>query len=219
MGMRTSWLTICVAAVLTGCGGSNKEPEPDATEATPAYSSPAPNVVQPGAPGEPSKKVDPNATPVAVQAVDADVQFMQKMIGHHNQAVVMTGWVPDRTSSTSIRLMAKRMEVSQKDEMDLMKAWLKKQGVALDEHAHSATDMPGMLTPDQLEQLQGASGKDFDKLFLESMTRHHQGALQMVADLYNAGGGNETEIQQFAMHVDSDQSIEIQRMAELLQKL
>ena len=76
-----------------------------------------------------------------------------------------------------------------------------------------------MLTPAQLEKLQAASGKDFDKLFLESMTQHHKGALEMVAELYNAGGGNETEIQQFAMHVDSDQGIEIQRMAELAKKL
>ncbi len=218
---KTPFLAIALSAcaLLAGCGGSNKEPEPEPVETAAAHGTPAPNVVQPGAPGEPSKRVDPNATPVAVQAVDADVQFMQKMIGHHTQAVVMTGWVPDRTSSTSIRLMAKRMEVSQKDEVELMKEWLKKQGVEVEEHAHSATDMPGMLTPKQLEQLQAANGTEFDRLFLQFMTQHHQGALQMVADLYNAGGGNETEIQQFAMHVDSDQSIEIQRMAELLEKI
>jgi uncharacterized protein (DUF305 family) len=218
MQAHKSWVTICVAAaILAGCGGSDKEPQTAAETAAPAET--AVNVVQPGAPGEPSKKIDPNTTPVPIKATEADVEFMQKMIGHHTQAVVMTGWVPDRTSSTSIRLLAKRMEVSQKDEIDLMKRWLKQQGKAPAEHEHSADEMPGMLTPEQLEQLQGAEGKAFDKLFLEFMTQHHQGALQMVADLYSAGGGNETEIQQFAMHVDSDQAIEIQRMAELLQKL
>jgi uncharacterized protein (DUF305 family) len=218
MRVQRSWLTIIAATVvLAGCGGSKKEPEP--TAATPAPAEPAVNVVQPGGFNEPSRKVDPNTTPMAVPVTDADVEFMQKMIGHHTQAIVMTGWVPDRTSSPSVRLMARRMEVSQTDEIELMKRWLKKQGKAPAEHQHGAADMPGMLTPEQLKQLQAADGVEFDKLFLAFMTQHHQGALQMVADLYTAGGGGESEIQQFAMHVDSDQAIEIQRMAEVAAKL
>jgi uncharacterized protein (DUF305 family) len=202
-----------MAAVLVGCGGSSKEagtatPEPVATV----------NVVQPGAPGEPSKRVDPSKTPAAVAAVAADADFMRKMIHHHNQALTMTAWVPEKGANTSIRLMAKRMEVSQTDEIALMQQWLKKQGLNPDEQ-HTDMNMPGMLSPEQLKKLETAQGKDFDRLFLKYMTQHHQGAIQMVADLYNAGGGGETEINQFAMHVDSDQGIEIQRMAELAGKL
>ena len=215
MKVHKSRLTICVlAAVLAGCGGSGNDeagtatPEPVATV----------NVVQPGAPGEPSKKVDPSKTPEAAQATDADADFMRKMIHHHNQALTMTAWVPEKGANTSVRVMAKRMEVSQTDEIALMQQWLEKQGLNPNEQ-HTDMDMPGMLSPEQLKELENAQGKDFDRLFLKYMTQHHQGALQMVADLYNAGGGAETEINQFAMHVDSDQGIEIQRMAELAEKL
>jgi uncharacterized protein (DUF305 family) len=219
MQAHKSWLTICVAtAVLAGCGGSNKDPEPGPDAATPTATETAVNVVQPGAPGEPTKQLPPGTTPVPIEPVEADFEFMQKMITHHDQALVMTGWVPDRAGDEGIKLLAKRMEISQKDEVEQMKQWLKKHGREPAPHEHSADEMPGMLTPEQLEQLQGAEGKQFEKLFLEFMTQHHQGALQMIADLYSAGGAGETEIQQFAMHVDSDQSIEIQRMAELLKK-
>jgi uncharacterized protein (DUF305 family) len=80
-------------------------------------------------------------------------------------------------------------------------------------------DMPGMLSQAQLDKLENAEGKAFDKLFLRSMTQHHKGALQMVQEATDKGAGVETEIGQFMLHVDSDQSIEIQRMAELAAKL
>src|SRR5689334_22102355 len=88
MQVHKSWLTICAAAaVLAGCGGSNKEPQPAPTPAEPVATEAAANVVQPGAPGEPSKTVAPGTTVVPIKAAPADVEFMQKMIGHHTQAV------------------------------------------------------------------------------------------------------------------------------------
>ena len=76
-----------------------------------------------------------------------------------------------------------------------------------------------MLSPEQLKELESARGKDFDRLFLKYMTQHHRGALTMVQDLVNDGGGVETEIEQFILHVDSDQSIEIARMQQMLSDL
>ena len=218
MKVHKSPLAVCaLAAVLAGCGGSDKKA---ATAATTPEPTPTVNVIIPGAPGEPSRTVTATPTPVNGGSVAADVEFMRGMIHHHDQAITMTKWVPDRTASTSIRLMAKRMEVSQTDEIDFMKKWLEKRGEkpAAEHGAHDMM-MPGMLNEEQLTALENAKGKAFDKLFLAYMTQHHEGALEMVRDLFNAGGGAESEIGQFAMHVDSDQQIEIQRMAELAQKL
>ena len=209
MRVGMSRLTICaVAAVVAGCGGSSKaEPEPTAASQ---------KVIQPGAPGEPSREVVATPTPAGHGSKAVDVEFMRGMIHHHQQAVQMAGWVPERTQSTSIRLMAKRMAVSQEDEMLQMRIWLEKRGVDPDEHAHMDDSMPGMLNGTQLEKLEGAEGKAFDRLFLRYMTQHHQGALTMVQDLVDDGGGTETEIEQFILHVDSDQTIEISRMQQML---
>ena len=158
-------------------------------------------------------------TPAGRGFKPADVEFMQGMIHHHQQAVTMADWVPDRTQSTSIRLMARRMAVSQQDEMLLMRSWLEKRGVDPDDHTHRHTAMPGMINSRQFNKLKSARGKAFDRLFLRYMTQHHQGALTMVQGLVDKGGGTEPEIEQFILHVDSDQSIEIQRMQQLLSGL
>jgi uncharacterized protein (DUF305 family) len=144
---------------------------------------------------------------------------MQGMIHHHQQAVTMADWVPDRSQSTSVRLMARRMAVSQQDEMLLMRTWLEKRGVDPDDHTHKHTAMPGMINSRQFAKLKGARGKAFDRLFLRYMTQHHQGALTMVQELVDKGGGAESEIEQFILHVDSDQTIEIERMQQLLRGL
>ncbi|MBE2319749.1 DUF305 domain-containing protein [Solirubrobacter sp. CPCC 204708] len=212
MRVRTSGLTVCVvAAVLAGCGGSGEEagdptPTPEATSSVQA--------VIPATPDEPERPATAADAPEG-GIHEADVKFAQDMIHHHNQALVMTRWVPDRTSSPSVRLLAKRMEVSQTDEVAFIKKWLEKHGKPAGEHAHGAERMPGMLNEEQLDALQDAQGKRFDQLFLAYMTQHHEGAIQMVQQLWADGGGNEPELSQFAMHVDSDQSIEIKRMAQL----
>src|SRR5690349_4611570 len=108
------WLL--VAVLVAGCGGSQPREEP--------APQPTVNVVQPGGVGEPTRRVDPNATPAAVRHTQADVEFMQGMIHHHQQALTMADWVPDRTQSTSIRLLARRMELSQQAEIDQMWKWL-----------------------------------------------------------------------------------------------
>ncbi len=214
MRLGKSLPTVCVAMVcLTGCGDSKSDPEPAAAE------QPATNVVQPGAPGEPTRKVPAGTTTEQLPHTEADVAFMQGMIHHHQQAIVMTDWVPDRTESTSIRLMARRMAISQTDEMKQMREWLTKRDIDPGDHSHAHKPMPGMVNSRQLAKLKTAKGADFDRLFLRYMTQHHNGALTMVTQLQEDGGGSEADISVFTNHVYADQSIEIGRMHELLAKL
>jgi uncharacterized protein (DUF305 family) len=181
------------------------------------------NVVQPGAPGQPGRSLSaedlrtfspPTHTP-------ADTRFIQRMIPHHGQALEMVALVKDRSTNVDLNLLAQRIEVSQRDEIGLMERWLKERGEDVPAHTgHGAAhDMPGMLTADQFVQLSSARGTEFDRLFLEFMIRHHEGALTMVRELYAGGGGLEPASDRFARDVEADQSIEISRMREMLAKL
>jgi len=179
----------------------------------------APVLVQPGAPGEAARAISPaNATDVSrTSATAADVRFMQEMITHHAQAVEMTALLRTRTARADMRLLASRIEASQEDEMAFMRRWLEARGQAAPDahahHEHGATLMPGMLTAEEMTRLAAAAGRDFDRLFLEGMIKHHAGALEMVASLFAApGAGQDTEIFAFASDVDADQRIEIARM-------
>jgi uncharacterized protein (DUF305 family) len=193
--------------------------------------------VQPGAPGDTSRVVSAGEAAAAQPGHSAaDVRFMQGMIPHHAQAVEMTALVPSRTARADIQLLARRIERAQADEMELMRRWLQERGEEVpDEHAHHAGHgahaaqghpaagadahalMPGMLAPAEMARLAAASGAEFDRLFLEYMIRHHEGALVMVAELFaSEGGGQDGEIFQFAAHVDGDQRIEISRMHRML---
>jgi uncharacterized protein (DUF305 family) len=216
LGLR--WATIALV-LLAGCGGSDKPPQEEQTA----------NVVQPGAPGEPSRKLsaDELADVQTPKHTRADIAFMQSMIHHHWQAVLMTKWVPKRSPGPDVPLMAKRMEISQEAEIEVMQQWLRDRGVEPSKPGdHSGHDHgtgkgmpPGMLTSKQLGRLYNAKGRAFDRLFLRYMTYHHQGALQMVQELVADGGGAEPELGAFTRHVEADQGIEIARMADLLAEL
>jgi uncharacterized protein (DUF305 family) len=184
---------------------------------------PAPPIVQPGAPGSGTRAID--ATRAAdlsgVQHTAADVRFMQGMIGHHAQALEMTALVPARTEREEMRLMSRRIELSQADEIKMMQDWLTARGQKLpDAHAHhvaGATLMPGMLTAQEMQRLTDARGPSFDRLFLEFMIKHHDGALIMVKDLFaTPGAGQEPEMFAFVSDVEADQRMEIERMGAML---
>ena len=163
----------------------------------------------------------------------ADVSFMQGMIGHHAQAVQMTALVEGRTRTPELRLLAERITVSQRDEMDIMSRWLEEQKQPIppaDPHGMHATHvmppsqgahtMPGMLSSAQMDSLTAASGATFDRLFLQYMIQHHDGALVMVAELLKVNGAaRDPQIFQFASDVDTDQRAEIRRMRALLNSL
>ena len=186
----------------------------------------APPVVQPGAPGKPGRVLSPaDVKKLPTTAItEADVAFMQGMIGHHAQAIEMVELLKTRSQSADMKKLAQRIEVSQADEIKMMRQWLEDRGrPAPDPHAHHAHDaklMPGMLTPEEMKRLAGATGQAFDRLFLEFMIKHHQGALVMVKDLFNSpGAAQDAELGAFARDVGADQQMEINRMAGMLATL
>jgi uncharacterized protein (DUF305 family) len=159
-----------------------------------------------------------------VQYTGADIKFMQGMIGHHAQAVEMVALVPSRTASDDVRKLALRIDVSQQDEMKMMREWLQARGQQIpDPRAHhmmGATLMPGMLTPEEMTHLTAVTGTEFDRLFLEGMIKHHSGAITMVHDLFATDGAGQTpEIFSYASDVDADQRMEIDRMGSMLKEL
>ena len=198
-----------------------------------------PVVVQPGAPGQPSKTLPPSTGATLPPRSRADVEFMQGMIMHHAQAVEMTALIASHTENKDLRLLGARISSSQSDEIRFMKRWLAARGEAvsmtpssmktstglteampgMDMSHDSIGLMPGMLTPEQMEALRKAKGAEFDRLFLTGMIQHHGGALTMVKDLFDtAGAGQEAELFNFATDVDSGQRAEIRIMQGMLEK-
>jgi uncharacterized protein (DUF305 family) len=182
-----------------------------------------PAIVQPGAPGQDSRIVGAEQARdlSRVQFTPADVQFMQGMIHHHAQAVDMVKLLETRTASEDMKRFALRIELSQNDEMKMMRRWLEVRGQDVPgEHAHhvpGAPMMPGMLSAEEMARLAAAKGPEFDRLFLEGMIKHHAGAITMVQNLFNTpGAGQDSEIYAFASDVDADQRMEIDRMGAML---
>jgi uncharacterized protein (DUF305 family) len=237
--MKTTSISITVLslALASGCASAGA---PGAEAAAPEAA--------PAAPPHPAERVavaPADEAPVSIDRAysEADVEFMQGMIEHHAQALEMVALVPERTDARGLRLLAERIEVSQRDEIALMANWLKargepvpatalehmdplatggRTGVAGGHSPHHAPGalMPGMLTPEQMRRLEDASGDEFERLFLEFMIQHHVGALVMVAELFSTpGAGQEPEVFQFAAEVDSDQRMEIERMERMLREM
>lgn len=157
----------------------------------------------------------------------ADVHFMQGMIMHHAQAIQMVSLIADHTTRPEMPLLGQRIAISQRDEIRMMRTWLQDHHeTAPDTTGHMAAMpgmamgdmlMPGMLTPAQMAALAAAKGPAFDRLFLQGMIHHHEGALAMVKRLFGTNGAAQTsEIFRFASDVDADQRAEIKRMQALL---
>ena len=188
-------------------------------------------VVQPGAPGQPTKILPPSSKAKLPPLSPADVEFMQGMIMHHGQAIEMTALIPSHTENKELRSLGARISRSQDDEIRFMKRWLAVRGqspsISMPEKSHAdsshqAADsmplMPGMLTAEQMDALRKATDADFDPLFLTGMIQHHHGALTMVKDLFaTAGAGQDAEIFGFATDVDTGQRAEIKIMQAMLE--
>jgi uncharacterized protein (DUF305 family) len=190
---------------------------------------PAPVVVQPGAPGQPTKRLPPTTTAKLPPLSQAEVEFMQGMIMHHAQAVEMTGLIPSHSENKDLRTLGARISRSQQDEIKFMRRWLAVRGEPLTMPMagmegmgmphRAAMLMPGMLTPDQMDALRKAKGAEFDRLFLAGMIQHHNGALTMVKDLFaKPGAGQDAEVFDFATDVDTGQRAEIRIMQSMLEK-
>ncbi len=158
----------------------------------------------------------------------ADVEFMSGMIPHHAQAVLIAGWAASHGARPELRVLCERMVVAQRDEIEFMRNWLRDRGEPVP--ARDATHhrmrmngvehdmlMPGMLTPEQLAELDKASGPEWDRLFLTFMIAHHQGAINMVDDLFASYGALQDEdVYKLASDIHADQTIEIERMQKML---
>jgi uncharacterized protein (DUF305 family) len=189
----------------------------------------SPVVIQPGAPGQPSRVLPSTTRAKLPPRSPKDVEFMQGMIMHHAQAIEMTALIESRTENKELRLLGARISQSQTDEINFMKRWLQARneslmpkmkdmsGMNMSDHKHHQMLMPGMLTPKQLEDLKNAKGAEFDRLFLTGMIQHHNGALDMVKELFDtAGAGQDAELFNFATDVDSGQRAEIRIMQTML---
>jgi uncharacterized protein (DUF305 family) len=194
-----------------------------------ANSDASPVVVQPGAPGQPSRTLPPSTHPTVPRVSQADVAFMQGMIMHHSQAVEMTAMIASRTDNKDVRSLGAKISSSQTDEMSFMKRWLLARGEPLsmampgmpdmDTSGQPMAAMPGMLTPEQMEALRKAKGAEFDRLFLTGMIQHHNGALIMVKDLFDMpGAGQDADLFDFATDADNTQRAEIKIMQDMLEK-
>jgi uncharacterized protein (DUF305 family) len=189
----------------------------------------APVVIQPGAPGKPSKRLPPSTTGKLPPRSQAEAEFMQGMIMHHAQAVEMTALISSHTENKDLRLLGERISSSQSDEIKFMKRWLAARGEPvsmampgmkdMDTSGRSMALMPGMLTPEQMDALRKSKGDEFDHLFLTGMIQHHNGALTMVRDLFDTpGAGQDAELFDFATDVDTGQRAEIRIMQGMLEK-
>ncbi len=205
-----------------------------------------PVVVQPGAPGKPSRTLPPSTRATLPPRSHADVEFMQGMIMHHSQAVEMTALIASHTENKDLRSLGARISSSQSDEIKFMQRWLAARGEPVsmpmkepmqgpmmgamsgmpdrDMSSHTSRQpgalMPGMLTPEQMEALRKAKGADFDRLFLTGMIQHHNGALTMVKDLFDtAGAGQDADVFNFATDADNTQRAEIRIMQTMLENL
>ncbi len=200
---------LCCVAALAGCAGgathSSTAPEP------------APVVVRTNADAIAQARADSVRRPCTA----ADVSFMTNMIGHHAQAIEMSRLVPTREADAAVQRLAARIINAQQDEIVTMQQWLVDREKPLpDPHAHHgghAHLMPGMLTAQQMRQLEVARGAEFDRLFLTFMIQHHNGAVVMVKELFDTyGAGQDDTVFKFASDVNVDQTTEVRRMEQML---
>jgi uncharacterized protein (DUF305 family) len=225
-----------LAAVVAGCGGARSAvpgsaPVPSAGTAVAG---------QPHAQGLEAGIAKARADSVRLPWTAADARFMTMMIGHHSQAIVMARMAPTHGASGTVRTLAERIINAQEDEIATMQQWLRERrqpvpepGAAMSAHTAAggehaghtmpgampgmSTTMPGMLSAEQLQKLDQARGKEFDRLFLTSMIQHHKGATSMVQELFGTDGAAQDEIVfKFASDVNVDQTTEIARMERML---
>ncbi len=207
--------------------------DPHAGHQMPAAASTQPGNPPPVATPSPLLPGDPAPRPELVRQPfsTADVKFMQGMIPHHAQALIMAGWAKSNGASPQLQLMCERMIISQRDEIAFMRTWLRDRGqmVPLPDAKHMTMEhdgmkhdmlMPGMLTDAELAELGKARGKDYERLFLIGMIKHHQGAIGMVEELFAShGAAQDDHVYLYASDVYADQQAEIERMQQMLAAL
>lgn len=193
---------------LSGCTSSTPPQAPRADSTAP--------VIAPGRPGEQAKTLSPSEAATAVPSATpnaADVKYVQDMIIHHRQALDMALLAPNRAESAPLKSLADRIKAAQGPEIQFMASWLQDLDQKVPEHHAAHAGMPGMATPEQLEALKAAKGKDFDRQFLQLMINHHLGAIKMSEQVLT--NGSHIRIEELASDVSVTQAAEIRRMQEM----
>ncbi len=218
-------LTLALTATLTACSG-DEAAEVARPAPTTSFTAEDVPVLVPGAPGEPGTVLQPGESgtmPNAAAYADQDVAFVTAMVPHHAQALEMASLVADRAQDEQVKRLGERIAAGQGPEIASMQAWLQQQGLpAADEDAHGGHGsgghggMQGMASPEEMARLMAASGPAFDRMFLEMMTRHHEGALAMAQQAF---GVRHPVIAEMVGEVAVTQSAEIARMQEVLAQL
>lgn len=210
--MRMSHIPVAALVALAACGGA-RVPE---------------QAPRPSAMGHEAAVARARADSLRYAYTAADIDFMSNMIHHHAQAIVMAKMIPTHGASAAVQRLGARIINAQEDEITLMQSWLRDrlqavpvpdtQGTMMDHAGHGETHaMPGMLSSEQMKELDAARGEEFDHLFLRFMIEHHRGAVAMVRTLFEShGAGQDETIFKFASDVEVDQSTEIKRMLQML---
>jgi uncharacterized protein (DUF305 family) len=211
--MRRAAAALLVVGATAACSSATRAPA-------------APGVrTEPSRPAASSTPADGGRQPYSA----ADVQFMSGMIPHHAQAVLIAGWAASHGARSDVRILCERIVVGQRDEIALMQNWLRDRAQPVPEatatHMRMSMNgvehdmlMPGMLSEEQLAQLDHARGPEFDRLFLTFMIKHHEGALTMVEELLRSyGAAQDDVIFKFSSDIVADQSTEIDRMQKMLE--
>ena len=219
---------LLAAAVLAACSSSpaarpNTQPTPTTTAVSQSAAvTPTPTVAPPSAVAQ--ARADSARHPYT----KADIAFMSGMIHHHAQAIVMAKWAPSHGASESVRTLCERIINAQQDEIRTMQNWLLDRGQPVPAATPGGMKMdmggmqhemlmPGMLSEEQMHELDAARGTDFDRLFLKYMIQHHTGATKMVQDLFATYGAAQDELTfKLASDINVDQTTEIARMQRML---
>ncbi|MEH0974721.1 DUF305 domain-containing protein [Micromonospora sp. CPCC 205546] len=210
-------LAVVVVVLSRSTSGPTVTPTGQAAAPTSAPPGPSrPPVIVPGRPGEtatvrPAEELRDAATS---RHNSMDVWFVRMMIPHHAQALEMAELAGDRAGDPALRALAERIRASQGPEIGMMRGWLQARGLSTEVAGHDHGSMRGMQTPEAIRQLAAARGTEFDRLFVRMMTEHHQGAVQMATDLLKVGA--DLTLSEFANSVATEQTVEIDRMRELL---
>ena len=238
--MRWSVAASCIALAAAACAhGGAKQPETSPQPAEPTGAQPTGAEPQEAVGRQPAAASNEQLEALYQARTDsarmlfteADVRFMTGMIGHHAQALVMAGLAPVNGASPSVDILCARIINAQNDEIAAMQRWLRDRNQPVPEVHVSGTTMmvhgpeytthmPGMLTPEQLQELEAAQGKEFDRLFLTYMIQHHRGAVIMVDELFATDGAALDEAAfKLASDIQADQTTEIARMELMLEDM
>jgi uncharacterized protein (DUF305 family) len=199
-----------------GVAASPVPPDPIDLPGVPDASAP---IIQPGRPGEPARTIAPEAVPTRhiPDYNAADVRFVTMMIPHHEQALELARLAPGRAENPQIIALAERILAAQEPEIGAFKAWLQTRGLGLDAgggRTHDHTTMSGMQSPEKIRALTAARGAAFDRMFVEMMTDHHQGAIEMANEAMVLG--SDLTINEWAESIAVEQAVEINRMKQII---